>query len=135
MWDTSTCQLSASPLRGDGGSRPGIGQGQLRYTETRLAYHRDVSAAVGEEEVLEDSEVGHGRIHHGGEGVFVILTDNNVASPGVGLCERLTLDVLHAFVDRKGHSVSGYSWVENDIWVCELLVHPIDSLDKLMGVG
>lgn len=94
-----------------------------------------MGAAVGEEEVFENGEVGHGRVDHRSEGVVAVLGDNNVAPPCERLLERLALDVLDAFVDGEGHPISGNRRVENDVGICELLVHPIESLDKLLGSG
>lgn len=92
-------------------------------------------AAVGKEEVLEDGKVGHGRVDHGRKRVVAILGDHDIASPCVGFLERLALYVLDALVDGKRHPISGHRRVKDDVGIGELLVHPVESLDKLLGAG
>ena len=87
---------------------------------------------MGEEEVFEDSEVGHGRIDHRGERDVTVLGDNDVTPPSMGLLECLALNVLDTLVHGEGHPISGYRRVENDVGIGKLLVHPVESLNKLL---
>jgi hypothetical protein len=91
---------------------------------------------VGAQEVLEDGEVRHGRVHHLREVVVGELGRDEVPAPELVLGQapalvHLLLDVAHGAVHGEGHAVARDDRVVDDIWVRELLVHHVERLDEL----
>lgn len=81
--------------------------------------------------IFDDGKIGHCRVRHGRKGVFAILRDDNVASPGNNFLEIPSLDLAYAFVDREWHSITRDGWVKYYVRIGKLLVHAVQCFDQL----
>lgn len=82
------------------------------------------------EEVLEDGEIGHGRVHHLLKVIICKLGSDEVSAPELVVAAaaalvQLFLDIAHGTVHGEWHAVARDDGIVDDVWICELLVHHV----------
>jgi hypothetical protein len=88
------------------------------------------------EEVLEDREIRHGRVHHLLKVVVCKLGGDEVAAPeqvvaATAALGQLFLDVAYGAVHGERHAIARDDGIVDDVWVSELFVHHVQRLDDL----
>lgn len=86
---------------------------------------------MGQEVILEDGEVGHGGVDHGGERVITIFCHDNIASPGIFFFVSSSLNVAKGRINWKLHSITRDCRIENDVRIRKLAVHAVECFNEL----
>lgn len=106
---------------------------------------------MGHHVIFDNRKIGHCDVLHRTEGIVTVpidvqrsafdlcrqwkgkdkLCNDNVAPPCILFSEGASLNFATAFVNWKRHAVFADSWIEHDVWVGELLVHPVEGLHEL----
>ena len=82
------------------------------------------------EEVLEDGEICHGRVHHLLKVIICKLGSDEVSAPELVVAAaaalvQLFLNIAHGTVHGERHAVARDDGIVDDVWICELLVHHV----------
>ncbi len=119
-----------------GGAREGWRRRRRRRRGGQRGARDAERGDVCREVVLEDGEVGHGRVRHLRKVVVCELGGDEVAAPELVLAHaaalvQLLLDVAHRAVHGERHPVPRDDRVVHDVRVRELLVHHVERFDGL----